>query len=218
MLRARVFKVFSPTRSTNMNEGYIKFECEWVKQKIHVPDHTFISLEKSRTKLHQLALIGMYPDGIGFGNISVRSEHSGFYITGSATGQFSSLKTEHYAEVLSYNFAQNKLTCIGQTKASAESLTHAAIYEALPDAKAVVHIHSLSLWEKLLNIFPTTAPEIEYGTPEMAEAVFSAAKKLRPANDKIIVMGGHKEGILSFGSNLDEATNQILKIYNQFSK
>jgi Ribulose-5-phosphate 4-epimerase and related epimerases and aldolases len=201
-----------------MGEGYIKFECEWIKKEIQIPEDTLISLGRSRKQLYQLELVGMYPDGIGFGNISVRSIHDTFYITGSATGQFSSLTTEHYAEVLLCNFAQNKLTCIGQTKASAESLTHAAIYEALPEVKTVVHIHSLNIWEKLLNIYPTTAPEIEYGTPEMAEAVFSTAKKMLQSEAKIIIMGGHKEGILSYGNTLDEATNQILKIYKSLSK
>lgn len=199
-----------------MNEGYVKFRCEWEKEEIDIPDEVLHSLEQHRSDLHELGLIGMYPDGIGFGNISVRSFHSSFYITGSATGQFENLTKHHYAEVLSYSFSENSLHCSGLTKASAESLTHAAIYEAAPDAGSVVHIHCLWLWEKLFNRYPTTSPEIEYGTPEMAEAVQLFANDLRNANEKIIVMGGHQEGILAFGKNLEEATNQIIKIYNLY--
>jgi len=36
-------------------------------------------------------------------------------------------------------------------------------------------------------------------------------------HEQVIVMGGHREGILAFGRNLIEATSEILKIYNQYS-
>lgn len=199
-----------------MNEGYIKFQCNWVKKEIRIPKEIVATFEKYRSELYQLGLIGMYPNGIGFGNISVKNSSGSFYITGSATGKYPSLETRHYAEVLSYNFAQNRLSCIGLTKASAESLTHAAVYEAIPEVCAVVHVHCLWLWEKLLGKYPTTSPEIEYGTPEMAIAVQELAKETTDCTDKLIVMGGHQEGILTYGRNLEEATNEIIKIYNRY--
>jgi len=199
-----------------MNEGYVKFKCNWILKEIHIPGKTFNILEKHRADLYRLGLIGMYPDGIGFGNISVRSSPTAFYITGSATGQFASLESFHYAEVLSFSLLQNSLNCIGLTKASAESLTHAAIYETIAEAGAVVHVHCLWLWEKLIKNYPTTSPEIEYGTPEMAKAVKSLAQEISTSDEKIIIMGGHREGILAFGTNLEEATNQIIKIYNRY--
>jgi ribulose-5-phosphate 4-epimerase/fuculose-1-phosphate aldolase len=198
-----------------MTEGYIKFHCDWAKEEIHIPDPTFLSLENARARLYELGLIGMYPDGIGFGNISIRTEGASFVITGSATGQFPLLDRSHYAIVSAYSFAGNSISCQGQTKASAESLTHAAVYEALPEVGAVVHVHSLQLWKKLLNHYPTTSAEIEYGTPEMAFAVKKLAAEIKDSEEKIIVMGGHCEGILAFGKDLEEATTQILKIYNR---
>jgi hypothetical protein len=38
------------------------------------------------------------------------------------------------------------------------------------------------------------------------------------SDEKVIVMGGHREGILAFGRNLEEATSEIIKIYNRLSK
>lgn len=198
-----------------MTEGYIKFQCDWAKEEILIPDPILQSLDKERSRLYELNLIGMYPDGIGFGNISVRTEENTFIITGSATGQFAQLERYHYALVSAYSFTGNSISCKGQTKASAESLTHAAVYEALPEVGAVVHVHCLWLWEKLLNQYPTTSGEIEYGTPEMAFAVKSLAVEMKDSEEKIIVMGGHREGILAFGKDLEEATTQILKIYNR---
>lgn len=200
-----------------MKEGYIKFNCNWQRAEIIIPDKHFETLTKVRRQLYDVGLIGVYPDGIGFGNISVRAnEGKSFIITGSATGQFAELEQKHYARVLDYSFAENSLSCAGLTKASAESLSHAAVYESLPEVSAVVHIHCLWLWKKLLNSYPTTAAGIEYGTAEMAEAISKLVSGMNDAKDKIVVMGGHEEGILAFGASLEEATNEILKIYNQY--
>lgn len=197
-----------------MTEGYIKFNCNWMQKEFPFQEEIYEELETARTKLRNLGLIGMYPDGIGFGNISVKSDdNKSFIITGSATGQFDKLDQSHYALVTGYDFKKNSISCSGLTKASAESLTHAAVYGSLPEVGAVVHVHCLWLWEKLMNDYPTTFAEIEYGTPEMAYAVGKLASEI---NEKIIVMGGHREGILSFGSNLTEATTEIINIYNRY--
>ena len=199
-----------------MTEGYIKFQCNWDQEEIHFQEELFLSLEKERSILYQLGLIGMYPDGIGFGNISVRTEGGPFLITGSATGQFLTLNQSHYSMVSESDFEHNSISCKGLTKASAESLTHAAIYKALPKVGAVVHIHCLWLWEKLLNNYPTTSGEIEYGTPEMALAVQCLTAEMGMSDENIIIMGGHREGILAFGKNLEEATLQIINLYNRY--
>jgi len=197
-----------------MTEGYIKFNCNWLQEEFPIQEEIYEELETARTKLYALGLIGMYPDGIGFGNISVKSgEDTSFIITGSATGQFKKLYQAHYALVTGCDFEKNAISCSGLTKASAESLTHASIYQSLPEVVAVVHVHCLWLWERLLNDYPTTSAEIEYGTPEMAYAVGKLASEIK---EKIIVMGGHREGILAFGNNLAEATSQIIKIYNRY--
>ena len=200
-----------------MTEGYIKFNCIWEQIEFPFQNEIFNQLETARTKLYNLGLIGMYPDGIGFGNISVKSaETETFVITGSATGGFKNLSKPDYSLVTNYNISKNTISCIGMTKASAESLTHAAIYESLPEVGAVVHVHCLWLWEKLLNRYPTTSSEIGYGTPEMAYSVGKLASGRKSGEEKIIVMGGHREGILAFGCNLTETTDQIIKIYNNY--
>jgi ribulose-5-phosphate 4-epimerase/fuculose-1-phosphate aldolase len=199
-----------------MTEGYIKFNCIWDQKEIQMNESLLEQLSRARTKLYDLGLIGMYPDGIGFGNISVKTGNSkSFIITGSATGQFATLNASHYAEVTGFNFSQNSIACRGQTKASAESLSHAAVYESIPEVGAVVHVHCLWLWEKLLNNFPTTSSEIEYGTPEMAAAIQSLIS-LMQNGENLIVMGGHREGILVFGKDMDSVTDETIKIFKQY--
>ncbi len=199
-----------------MTEGYIKFQCNWDQKEIRIPEDLFFSLEKERLRLYKLDLIGMYSDGIGFGNISVRTVGGSFLITGSATGQFPTLNQSHYSMVSESSFVDNSISCKGLTKASAESLTHAAIYRAIPEVGAVVHVHCLWLWEKLLNHYPTTSGEIEYGTPEMALAVQSLAAEMGMSDENIIVMGGHQEGILAYGTSLKDTTTQIINIFNRY--
>ncbi len=200
-----------------MTEGYIKFNCSWEQKDILIPEELYETLEKERTRLYELGLIGVYPDGIGFGNISVRvGEDASFIISGSATGQYRQLKQSHYALVSRFSLAENSISYSGQIKASSESLTHAAVYDALPEVGAVVHIHCLWLWRILLKICPSTPAEIEYGTPEMALAIQKLASGIKPEDENIIVMSGHREGILAFGSNLHEATTQIINIYNRY--
>lgn len=192
--------------------GSVKYECTWEKTvPFDLP--TIKDLNLCREKLYKLGYIGAYPNGIGYGNLSVRLEHNLFLITGTSTGNLEVLTNEHYTKVSAYHFAQNRLTCQGPIKASAESLTHAAVYECDLETKAVIHIHHKMMWDKLLGKVPTTSPDVEYGTPQMALEMFRLFKESAVRTSKLLVMAGHEEGIISFGKNLDEAL-EILLNYN----
>jgi hypothetical protein len=74
----------------------------------------------------------------------------------------------------------------------------------------VVHIHNRPLWEKYLGILPTTSPEVEYGTPAMAAEITRILSLPETMEKKVIVMGGHEEGIIALGENIDEAAMIVL--------
>jgi L-ribulose-5-phosphate 4-epimerase len=192
-----------------MGEGYIKFNCLLKEEISGLSDENYLLLNSWRNKLYQLGLIGCYPGDIGYGNISIRSG-KGFIITGTGTGCREKLVKDDYVKVNHYDFAMNEIHCTGKIKASAESLTHAAVYEARPETMAVIHIHNLELWEKYAGVLPTTPITIEYGTPEIALAVKSLCLQESLTNNEVIIMGGHKEGIIAYGNNLDDAGNKIL--------
>jgi L-ribulose-5-phosphate 4-epimerase len=78
------------------------------------------------------------------------------------------------------------------------------------DINAVLHIHHLQLWKKLLDTFPATNSNIEYGTPAMAREIVRLFKETNLAEQKIFAMAGHEEGIVSFGKDLNEAGQIIL--------
>ena len=60
---------------------------------------------------------------------------------------------------------------------------------------------NLELWTKLLNILPMTSKDVEYGTPQMANEMIRLwnSNERNVKDVKVIVMGGHKEGLISVG-------------------
>ena len=214
-----------------IDEGYIKYQCHWTKQESVTPEE-ITTLNRWRNQLYQLGLIGQYDNGIGFGNLSCRSKENKilpvnynnltikpkpqFVISGTQTGGIPQLTARHYTKVVDFDWEQNYVTCIGVALASSESLTHGALYVAKPEIKAVVHVHHLQLWQKLLARVPTTNPNCAYGTPEMALEIIKLCQTPECQQQPIIVMSGHEEGIITFGKNIDEAGNTLLSYYQKF--
>ena len=195
------------------SEGTIKFDCHLSNEKIVIPSELFIMLNYWRDELWLKCLIGGYPDGTGYGNISVRVPQSDqFYISGTSTGGIPELDQIHYSLVERCDPHQNSLWCRGLIKASAESMSHAAIYSASKEVGAVVHIHDRKLWEKYLDILPSTDKKAEYGTPEMSHEIGRIMTYPQTLDKKILVMGGHEEGIISFGKTVEEAALIILAL------
>jgi len=193
------------------DEGYIKFNINWEEKEFNFSSVDFQSLNTCRNNLFNLGLMGAYSNGIGYGNISIRRINNEFIISGSATGNIENLSQEHYSLIKGYNIQNNTIKCEGLTKASSESLSHAAVYESNSEIKAVIHIHHLKMWEKYLNELPTTDKKAEFGTPEIADEM----KKLVTKNSGILIMGGHQEGIISYGKSLNQAENIILTYFNK---
>lgn len=193
--------------------GVIKFNCNWIKSEPMNAD-LLIDLNFWRDKMFDLGFIGVNEDGIGYGNMSIRSTENQFIITGSATGKERKLSNQHFTNVIDYDLEKNSLTALGPIIASSESLTHAVIYEYDKNINAVIHIHNLALWEKLMNKIPTTKKSVEYGTPAMAKEIIRLFDETNLANEKMLVMAGHEEGIISFGKNLNEAGSLLLRVLN----
>lgn len=193
-----------------MDEGYIKFQADWTRTS-PLSDPRLADLQIWRDRLYDLGLIGAYPDGIGFGNISCRYDDEGrFLISGSATGNLPRLTAGHYALVTEVDIDANRLRCEGPVIASSESMSHAVIYRECPWVNGVIHVHNLALWERLLYRAPTTDDSATYGSPEMAYSIIDLLQTTNLPEVKLFVMAGHREGIFSFGRNLDEAGEVLL--------
>ncbi|MCB0344301.1 MAG: class II aldolase/adducin family protein [Bdellovibrionales bacterium] len=197
------------------DEGYVKYRAELVEAP--PPDSELAAkLNYSRSILRSRGMIGVYPDGVGFGNISARLAGSiSFVISGTATGGIETLEAEHFTTVTAFDIERNWLRCEGPIAASSEAMTHGAVYLADASAAAVIHVHSEALWTELLEQSPATSAKVEYGTPEMAREVVRLLRETAAGRLRIFAMAGHREGVIAFGGSLDEARETIISAYNK---
>lgn len=194
-----------------IDEGVIKYNCNWIETEA-LAEEVLPDLMEWRDRLYSLGLIGVYENGIGFGNISIRLGKSPqFIITGTQTGHLAHLTPEHYTLVSDFSWQQNWIICRGPIKASSESLTHGALYSHQPEIGAIIHVHHPQFWKQLMFQVPTTQPDVPYGTPQMAAEMFRLFTEENLASEKILVMAGHEDGFLSFGHDLSEAGEVLLR-------
>ena len=196
-----------------IDEGYVKYQSFWTKAPAPHAAATE-ELETWRRPLFEAGLIGEYEEhGIGYGNISVRSGEPGqFMISGTQTGHLARTDKSHYALVTSWSVHSNRVCCVGLVQASSEAMTHAAIYQLDQRIGAIVHVHSGDLWCQYINELPTTAPDVPYGTPEMANEFRRLYRDTEFRKSQLAVMAGHEEGIVSIGTTLEQAATRMLEL------
>ena len=190
---------------------YVKFTYERACADIAAFD-ALAELNAYRRKLLEQRLMGVDSNGVGFGNLSVRDGGTrNFYITGSATGGLPELTSTDCVRVVAFDFAKNCLRYEGAAIPSSESLTHAAIYESDRSIFAVIHCHDSVLWRTLLDRVPATSKDIAYGTPEMAYEIVRLFTVSDVRNRQIFVMAGHEGGIVTFGKNLEDTFDVLMR-------
>lgn len=194
------------------DDGYIKFT--YAHEAAPAPMHPRLhDLMRIRDDLHEWELIGVLPDGIGYGNISTRiAGGERFIITGSGTGLKFPIEPIHFCEVQSFDIGKNRVVCRGPLPASSESMSHGAIYAARPDTHSVIHIHDHVMFRLLIREgAPQTPSDAAFGTPEMARAVGRLAATLPPV--ACLVMAGHEDGLIAFGPDPQSARNALWDVY-----
>ncbi len=113
-----------------MDEGVIKYE-QFFTFIPALPANEYSSIEKYRRMLHRVNLIGVYGNGLGFGNISQRKNYSHlhrgkrpqFIISGTQTGDLPQLSGEHYTRVVDFDIDGFSVTAQGMVRASSETET-----------------------------------------------------------------------------------------------
>lgn len=195
-------------------EGYIKYRSHLLEWQI--PElEGFEELNRCRTELFDLRLLGAYPDGVGYGNVSMRVDAGRFIITGSATGAVRELGRDHYVLVESFDLKENSVRAVGRINPSAESMSHGAVYRARSGVGCVIHIHSRALFDYMRREgYPETDPAMPFGTPELASAINNLVLFMT-GDDGVFVTAGHDEGIIAFGRDVDAAMARIMSVYEK---
>lgn len=200
-----------------MTDGVIKYMIDHTTFDSRIPYDLYSELEKVRTRLHHLGVIGVDDEGIGYGNISVKEAivTDAFYITATQTGNLFQLGTSLYTKVTGYDFDSFTLRSKGKERPSSEAFSHAMIYELDPAIKAVIHIHSHVLWEfaRQRGDLSTTAA---YGTRAMTEEIVALYPERDPLSSPMFVMRGHEDGIMLFGETLKKAEKRMLSLLKAY--
>lgn len=195
-------------------EKVIKFTLDFLHEQVCTREMT-AALSSWRLVLHRLGLIGCDPgryQGLGYGNISSRrtGEPGHFLISGTQTGACPWLAPEQYALVTRCDPGRNAIGATGVVRPSSEALTHGQLYQQDGRIMAVVHAHSPEIYRQWASLgLLRTADDALYGTVAMAMAVeelFTAGLYERG----LFVMGGHEDGVVSFGASLEEACLRLV--------
>jgi len=193
-------------------EGVVKYTVKHTSARITLPAE-MPDLLAWRQRLRALGLIGADPQGIGYGNLSIRLFATPcFLITGSQSSGLSEVDQRHFARVTVVDLDRNFLRSTGELPPSSEALTHAALYQVRGSIRAVVHVHSNAIWTASRDHLPTTRDDVLYGTPEMAYEMIRLHKRKALGGQGVVVMGGHQDGVIAFGPSLAGAAGEILKL------
>ncbi len=195
-------------------EGVIKFELTHTDGELSEELSASLGpLLGWRRVMLELGMIGQDPvryNGAGFGNVSVRLSSAGsFLVSGSQTSGQKSPRLNEFALVENADIDSNCVASMGMVRPSSESMTHAVLYKTNPNIRCVLHAHDRMIWDCAFDLgLAITPAEIEYGTTEMALAVQEIARRLGDVG--VFAMGGHRDGIVAFGRNEDEAGKRLV--------
>ena len=196
----------------SQQEGIVKFRLQFT-QAPPMPFDKLREINAWRRILYLAQLIGQIPYGFGYGNISQRLEpfdapehQRRFVISGTQTGWLADLTEEHYATVLECYPDRNLIVAEGPIRPSSESMTHGMLYALDDSLRFAIHAHSPHIWHSAQALgIPITREGVAYGTPEMAEEVRRLFQDTPAREYLIFAMGGHEDGVVSFGQTAEEA-------------
>ncbi len=205
-------------------EGVIRFDVQHQQRPLDARalGDTARVLAAWRGILAHLGLLGRDPAryaGLGYGNVSARVPPFGdvprgrrrFLVTGTQTAHVAHATLREFCLVESWDVAANRVSSAGEVAPSSESLTHAALYDASPAVRVVLHAHAPELWRRARSLgLPITDATAANGTPAMAAEVARLYREGTFASTRVAAMGGHEDGVLAIGASAGEAGTALV--------
>lgn len=211
--------------SSTHREGVIRFDVRHSSRPLEEREFgdSARTLAAWRQVLAHLRLLGQDParyEGLGYGNVSARVGPFGgvargrrrFLVTGSQTGGLAHATLREFCLVESWDIGRNAVTSSGLVAPSSESLTHAALYDASPAVRVVLHAHAPGIWRQARALgIPVTDAAAVNGTPAMALEVQRLYREGTLASTGIAAMGGHEDGVIALGASAEEAGEVLVR-------
>lgn len=209
-------------------EGLIRFQADHRTAALDPQLHGVVArrLIAWRDRLVRAGVVGRDPNrygGVGFGNLSGRLPPflgppgaRSFLVTGTQTGGRPFLTLADLCVVTRYDPECNWVESFGLVGPSSESMTHGVLYDADPTICFVFHGHSPAIWEQARALgLPATEPAAGYGTPAVCREVQRLLWDPEVFRGRVLVMGGHRDGILAFGETAEEAGGALLDVLSR---
>ena len=207
-----------------VGEGVIQFQSHHVFQSLSALRYREVvcRLIAWREILSGTELIGQDParyEGLGYGNVSARAGAPSaprgrrpFLITGTQTSGKRSVGLSDFVLVSRCEPHLNTVHSMGEIEPSSESMTHGAIYDLSSHIRFVFHVHCPVIWRQSEGLkIPQTRSDVGYGTQEMALEVQKLYQSTRLQEMQILTMGGHEDGVISFGRSAEEAGQVLIR-------
>ncbi|QDF29421.1 hypothetical protein [Halarcobacter anaerophilus] len=168
-------------------------------------------IEKIRSRLFCLGLIGAYSNGSSFGSISYRynKNKNSFVITGKDTGEFPKLSANYYSFVKKVDYQKGKMFCLGVNKPSNEWLIHSYVYKLDMNIKAVIVINNERVWDYMFN---NEALRVGFENLDNSEVLDKLYENVDPFLNNSFFIEGHDFSIVAFGKTLSEAEKSLYNI------
>jgi hypothetical protein len=210
--------------SATGREGVVRFEVRHEARPLEerVYGEAARVLAAWRAILAHLRLLGQDParyDGLGYGNVSARVGPFGdvargrrrFLVTGTQTAGLAHATLAQFCLVERWDIERNQVTSAGPVAPSSESLTHAALYDASPAVRVVLHAHAPGIWRHARELgLPVTDVSAANGTPAMALEVQRLFRAGTFASTRVAAMGGHEDGVIAFGESAAAAGQALV--------
>ena len=145
---------------------------------------------------------------ISYGNLSARRDANGFWMTGRGVDKANLARIGHdLLLVKGYDAATRTVLCSvppgndPTARVSVDAIEHHAIYRAVPEARAIVHVHA---W---IDGVPATLQSWPCGTQQLADEV--AGLVLAAPDPSRAMIGLKNHGLTIVGRSLDEIFERI---------
>ena len=203
-------------------EGIIKYDLLYQPKDLTIGTNLqpLIAWRETLYRMHLIGKSAHKYGGMAYGNISQRTiaddaaatGGNSFLVTGTLTGHMKKLTQQHFCLVKSVDVKNSIMDAEGPCKPSSEALSHGAIYQLDSNIRFVIHIHCPELWYKSSALGITETDEKNrYGSPALAEEIQQLYESGKISETAIVAIKGHQDGLLAFGSDLDEVASLVIQ-------
>ncbi len=196
----------------------IKFSFSLTKPD-QVTQDNFVEIEKWRLILYSMGLIGIDRNSqMSFGNISkkvsLNPPNCEIVITGSQTGQYPFLKANQYTKLIKCDVDRLKVSAIGPTAPSNQSLLHYIIYNSIPEITYIVIIEKDIIYDYFVEQGHKEFNKDKLYTIKEKSNVFKYPNI--ESDIGLLLARSSKKRIIFYSSNIDSIGKYILELNKNF--